>query len=320
MSKITGFGTYAPEKIVDNQYFEELIDTNDEWIVTRTGIKTRRMAAADQLTSDMSVKAVEELVSRSGKDIKDVDFIVVCTTSPDQTMPNTASRVQDKMGIENAGCIDIYAACAGFVYGLQIAHGYVNSGIYKKVLVIGAEALSRITDYADRTSCILFGDGAGAAIVEPSEEEHFLSFNSGTDGDLGHDLYLTRENTIINGLDSRPNGKIIQNGKAVFKWAVRSIPIKVRELVAKAGLELEDIDFIVPHSANLRILESISKDLNYPMSKVPESVSDFGNTSSASIPLAISKEIRNGNIKSGMTVLMIGFGGGLTFAGTIVKW
>lgn len=320
MSKITGFGTYAPERVVDNHYFEKLIDTNDEWIVTRTGIKTRHLAAENELTSDMCVKAVEDLMEKSGKEVSDVEFIVVCTTSPDQTMPNTASRVQDKMGIKNAGCNDIYAACAGFVYGLQMAHGFVNSGIYKKVLVIGAEALSRITDFKDRTSCILFGDGAGAALVEPSEEEHFLSFNSGTDGQLGHDLYLTRENKIINGLESTPNGKIIQNGKAVFKWAVGNIPNKIRELVAKANLQLEDIDLIVPHSANLRILESISKDLNYPMERIPESVTDHGNTSSASIPLAIKKQIEKGTIKPGMKILMIGFGGGLTFAGTIVKW
>ena len=320
MSKITGFGTYAPEKIVDNHYFENLIDTNDEWIVTRTGIKTRRMAAEDELTSDMCVRAVENLMANSGKKVKDVEFIIVCTTSPDQTMPNTASRIQDKMGIDNAGCIDIYAACAGFVYGLQIAHGFINSGIYKKVLVVGAEALTRITDFTDRTSCILFGDGAGAAIVEASEEEHFLSFNSGTDGDLGHDLYLTRQNKIINGKEAVTNGKIIQNGRTVFKWAVGNIPGKIRELVAMANLRLEDIDFIVPHSANLRILESISKDLDYPMEKIPESVTDHGNTSSASIPLAIEKELSKGTIKPGMTVLMIGFGGGLTFAGTIVKW
>ncbi|MEP1097053.1 MAG: beta-ketoacyl-ACP synthase III [Cyclobacteriaceae bacterium] len=320
MSKITAFGTYVPEKIVDNHYFEELIDTNDDWIITRTGIKTRHVAREDELASDLCVRAVEDMMVKSGKEVKDVDFIIVCTTSPDQTMPNTASRVQDKMGIENAGCNDIYAACAGFVYGLQIAHGFVNAGVYKKVLVIGGETLSRITDFKDRTSCILFGDGAGAALLEPSEEEHFLSFNSGTDGHLGHELYLTRENRIINGLDSDPNGKIIQNGKAVFKWAVGNIPIKIRDLVSKANLELKDIDFIIPHSANLRILEAISRDLKYPMEKIPESVTDHGNTSSASIPLALEKEIASGKIKPGMTILMIGFGGGLTFAGTIVKW
>ncbi|WP_424962068.1 ketoacyl-ACP synthase III [Ekhidna sp.] len=320
MSQITAFGTYVPEKIVDNHYFEEFIDTNDEWIISRTGIRTRRFAKDGEYTSDLGVKAVNDLVETSGKDISTVDFIVVCTTSPDQPMPNAASRVQYKLGIESCGCNDIYAACAGFIYGLQMAHGFVNSGIYKKVLVIGAETLSKITDFKDRTSCILFGDAAGAALVEPGDSEHFIAFNSGTNGDLGHDLYLSHKKNSINGVGINPHGKIVQNGRSVFKWAVGNIPKKIRELVDKAGMTLDDIDYIVPHSANLRIIEAIAKDLGYPMEKVPESVTEFGNTSSASIPLAIAKSKRNGGIKKGDTLLMIGFGGGLTFAGTIVKW
>ncbi|MEP1035234.1 ketoacyl-ACP synthase III [Ekhidna sp.] len=320
MSKITAFGTYVPEKIVDNHYFEEFIDTNDEWVISRTGIKTRRFAKDGEFASDLSVKAVENLVANSGADISDVDFIVVCTTSPDQLMPNTASRVQYKLGIENAGCNDIYAACAGFVYGLQMAHGFVNAGVYKKVLVIGSETLSKIMDMEDRTSCILFGDAAGAALVEPSEEEHFLAFNSGTSGDLGHDLYLSHKKNSINGVGINPHGKIVQNGRSVFKWAVGNIPIKIQELVGKAGMTLDDLDYIVPHSANLRIIEAIAKNLDFPMTKIPESVTEFGNTSSASIPLAIAKSEANGGIKKGDTLLLIGFGGGLTFAGAIVKW
>lgn len=320
MSKITAFGSYVPEKIVDNQYFEEIIDTNDEWIVSRTGIKTRRVAKEGEYTSDMSVKAVKNLQENSGAEISDVDFIIVCTTSPDQTMPNVASRVQYKLGIQNAGCNDVYAACAGFVYGLQLAHGLVTAGINQKVLVIGAETLSKVTDYTDRTSCILFGDGASAVLIEPSEEEHFLAFNSGTNGEFGHDLYLSNKKNSINGVGINPNGKIIQNGRSVFKWAVGNIPTKIKELLQRANLTLEDIDHIVPHSANLRIIEAIAKNLNFPLSKVPESVTEFGNTSSASIPLAIEKSRKKGDIKKGDTVLMIGFGGGLTFAGIIVKW
>ncbi|MEO9482235.1 MAG: ketoacyl-ACP synthase III [Ekhidna sp.] len=320
MSRITAFGTYVPEKIIDNHYFEQFIDTNDEWIESRTGIKTRRFAKDGEYASDLSVKAVENLMANSGADVSDVDFIVVCTTSPDQPMPNTASRVQYKLGIKNAGCNDIYAACAGFVYGIQMAHGFVNSGVYKKVLVIGSEALSKIMDLKDRTSCILFGDGAGAVLIEPSEDEHFMAFNSGTNGDFGHDLYLSHKKNSINGVGINPNGKIIQNGRSVFKWAVGNIPIKIKELVEKAGMTLDDLDYIVPHSANLRIIEAIAKNLDYPMSKIPQSVTDFGNTSSASIPLAIAKSVANGGIKKGDIVLMIGFGGGLTFAGTIVKW
>ena len=320
MSKISAFGTYVPDQIIDNHYFEKIIDTNDEWIRTRTGIKTRRFANKGEYTSDMCVKAIQSMKEKYSVDTSDIDFIVVCTTSPDQTMPNVASRIQYKLGIKNTGCIDIYAACAGFVYGLQIAHGYVNSGLYKKVLVLGAEALSKITDYEDRTSCILFGDGVGAAILEPSDNEHFLAFNSGTNGEYGHDLYLSHKKNSINGVGINPNGKIIQNGKSVFKWAVSNIPVKINELIDKAGLQLEDIDYIVPHSANLRIIEAIAKNLGYPLEKMPESVTEFGNTSSASIPLALEKSLKNNGIKQGDTVLMIGFGGGLTFAGTIMKW
>ena len=273
-----------------------------------------------EYTSDLCVKAVQDLMDSSGKSVEDVDFIIVCTTSPDQPMPNAASRVQYKLGIANAGCNDIYAACAGFVYGLQVAHGFVNAGIYKKVLVLGAEALSKHMDMTDRTSCILFGDGAGAAFVEPSDEECFVAFNSGTNGDFGHDLYLSHKKDSINGVGIKPNGKIAQNGRSVFKWAVGNIPTKIRELTEKAGLNLSDIDYIIPHSANLRIIEAIAKDLDYPLNQVPESVTEFGNTSSASIPLAMAKSIRNGGIKNGDTLLLIGFGGGLTFAGCIVKW
>jgi 3-oxoacyl-[acyl-carrier-protein] synthase III len=320
MSKISAFGTYVPERIVDNHHFEETIDTNDEWIISRTGIKTRRFAKEGEFVSDMCVKAVEDMKKRSGVSVEDVDFIIVCTTSPDQTMPNTASRIQYKLGIENAGCNDIYAACAGFVYGLQIAHSLVNAGVYKKVLLAGGETLSKITDQSDRTSCILFGDGAGVALVEPSDQEQFIAFNSGTNGEFGHDLYLSNEKNSVNGVGIKPNGKIVQNGKSVFKWAVGNIPNKIRELVDKAGLTLDDIDFIVPHSANLRIIEAIAKDLNFPMNRIPESVSEFGNTSTASIPLAIDKGEKDGRIKKGSTLLLIGFGGGLTFAGTILKW
>lgn len=320
MSRISAFGTYVPEKIVDNHYFEKTIDTNDEWIISRTGIKTRRVAKEGEFVSDMCVKAVQDMQQKTGVKIDDVDFIIVCTTSPDQTMPNVASRIQHKMGIKNAGCNDIYAACAGFVYGLQIAHALVNAGVYKKVLLAGGETLSKITDFEDRTSCILFGDGAGVALIEPSEDEKFIAFNSGTNGEFGHDLYLSSKKNNINGVGINPNGKIVQNGKSVFKWAVGNIPTKIRELLAKADMTLDDIDYIVPHSANLRIIEAIAKDLNFPMSKIPESVSEFGNTSSASIPLAIDKAERDGKIKKGDVLLLIGFGGGLTFAGAILKW
>ena len=319
MAKITAFGTYVPEKILDNKYFEEIVDTNDEWIVSRTGIHTRHVAAKNEFTSNLAIKAVKNLQERSGKSIEDVDFIIVATTTPDQPMPNVASRIQFKMGIQNAGCNDVYGACAGFVYGLQLGNGLIESGFYKKVLVVGAESLSRATDYTDRTTCLLFGDAAGAVLLEPGEND-FIAFNSGTSGEYGQDLYLSHEKDSINGVAINPNGNIVQNGRQVFKWAVTNIPIKVRELAKKAGMEVNDIDFIIPHSANLRILEAISKELNYPMDRIPESVTTHGNTSSASIPLALDKALADGRIKKGQTLLMVGFGGGLTFAGAILKW
>ncbi|MCP4458510.1 MAG: ketoacyl-ACP synthase III [Cytophagales bacterium] len=319
MSKITAFGTYAPEKILDNEYFERIIETNNEWIVSRTGIHERRVVSEGQFTSDLAVEAIKNLQERSGKSIEDVDFIIVATTTPDQIMPNVASQIQNKLGIKNAGCNDIYAACAGMVYGLQLGHGLICSGAYKKVLVVGSETLSMVTDYTDRATCLLFGDAAGVVLLEPGEND-FMAFNSGTSGDYGQDLYLSHQKDHVNGMPIKPNSKIVQNGRQVFKWVVSNIPVKIRELVAKAGLELDDIDYIIPHSANLRILEAISKELDYPMERIPESISMNGNTSSASIPMALSKAQADGRIKKGQTLLLIGFGGGLTFAGAIIKW
>jgi 3-oxoacyl-[acyl-carrier-protein] synthase-3 len=320
MSKITAFATYTPDNVVSNDFFESRVETNDEWIISRTGIKTRVFSAENEFSSDLGVAAVKKMVKAYDLDIQDIDFIIVCTTTPDQIMPNTASRIQSKLGIKGTGCIDLYAACAGFVYGLQIAHGFANTGVYKKILVIGAETLTKSTDFTDRTSCILFGDAAGAAIVEPSDKEFLLAFNSGTDGEYGADLYLTHKNKIINDQEVKTNGLIVQNGKTVFKWAVGNIPTKIRELLDKAEMTLDDLDYVIPHSANLRILEAIAKDLNLPMDKIPESVTDHGNTSTASIPIAIEKAINDGRIKTGDKLLIIGFGGGLTFAGAILEW
>ncbi len=319
MAKITAFGTYVPEKVLDNKYFESIIETNDEWIVSRTGIHTRRVAAEDEYTSDLAVSAIKNLQERSGKSVEDVDFIIVATTTPDHPMPSVASRVQHKLGIRESGCNDIYAACAGFTYAIQLGNGLVESGAYRKVLVIGAETLSKATDFTDRTTCLLFGDGAGVMLLEPGDTD-FIAFNAGTAGELGKELYLSHEKDEIDGTEINPNGKIAQNGRAVFKWAVTNIPMKVRELVDKAGMKLNDIDFLIPHSANLRILEAISQNLEYPMDRIPESISVYGNTSSASIPLALDRALEAGTIKKGDTLLFIGFGGGLTFAGAILKW
>ncbi len=318
-SQITAIAAYAPEKRIDNTYFEKIIETSDEWIVSRTGIKERRFAAEGESTSAICVKATEKLLNENpGVDLEGVDFIIVATTTADQVMPSMASQVQNTLQIPNAGCIDIMAACAGFIYGLILAKGMVAAGTHKKILVYGAECLSRFTDMTDRTSCILFGDGAGVALVEPSETPKILQTITGTDGSYGKDLYLSQTATVVNGEEIKRDGKIHQNGKVVFKWAVRTIAQNAGELLRKNNMTLDDLDWIILHSANLRIIEAVANEIGYPMEKMLTSIAQFGNTSSASIPLAWDLARQAGKIKKGNKMLLLGFGGGLTYAGAIV--
>ena len=319
-AQITAIGVYAPSKIVPNEWFTNIIETNDEWIISRTGIKERRFAETEEYTSDVCISAVKNLLAENpGITLDGVDFILVATTTPDQTMPNTATQVQAHFGLENVGCIDVMAACAGFVYGVILAKGLVSSGTHKKILVLGAETLSKVTDYTDRTSCILFGDGAGAALIEPSDKLKIFKAVTGSDGSHGKDLYLSQHHAVVNGEEIIPNGKIHQNGKVVFKWAVRTMSQKVRELLSLNELEPEQLDYIILHSANLRIIEAVAAELDYPMEKMLTSIEYFGNTSSASIPLAWDLANKAGKIRAGNRILLLGFGGGLTYAGTIIE-
>ena len=319
-SKITAIGVYVPSKRVTNEYFEQFIETNNEWIISRTGIKERRFTEPDEYTSDMCIKAVQNLLAENPDITLDgVDFIIVGTTTADQVMPSMASQVQNYFKLPNTGCIDIMAACAGFVYGVILAKGLIAAGTHKKVLVLGSEALSKFTDFYDRTSCILFGDGAGVALIEPSDKPKIFNGITGADGSHGKDLYLSQHVSVINGEEIVPNGKIHQNGKVVFKWAVQTMSHKVKELVALNNMNIDDLDWIILHSANLRIIEAVSSELNYPLEKMPTSIEYFGNTSSASIPLSWDIASKAGKIKPGNKVLLLGFGGGLTFAGVIVE-
>jgi 3-oxoacyl-[acyl-carrier-protein] synthase-3 len=319
-SKITAIAAYAPEKRVDNAYFEKIIETSDEWIVTRTGIKERRFISGDETNSGICVKATKKLLAENpGITLEGVDFIIVATTTADQVMPNMASQVQNAFQLQGVGCIDIMAACAGFVYGLILAKGMVAAGTHKKILVFGSECLSSFTDMTDRTSCILFGDGAGVALVEPSDKPKILQTITGTDGSYGKDLYLSQHSPTVNGEEIKRDGKIHQNGKVVFKWAVRTIAQNAGELLRKNNMELGDLDWIILHSANLRIIEAVANEIGYPMEKMLTSIEQFGNTSSASIPLAWDLAKKAGKIKPGNKILLLGFGGGLTFAGTIIE-
>ncbi|MER2058413.1 MAG: ketoacyl-ACP synthase III [Niallia sp.] len=320
-ARITAIGSYVPERILTNNDLEKMVDTNDEWIVKRTGIKERRIASEKEFTSDLSYKAVLNLMERYDKTVDDVDLIIVCTMTPDYTTPSVASNLQAKLGIKNTGAIDLNAACAGFAYGLNVANGMITSGLNKKILVVGAETLSKITDFTDRTTCILFGDGAGALLVEYDENQpSFISSHIGSEGEGGQHLYCTNLATQMNNIDLLGNGCIVQNGREVYKWAIKTVTNGMKIVAEKGGINLDKVDWFVPHSANLRMLESICEKSNFPMEQTLYSLIHYGNTSAATIPLSLDIGVKEGKLKAGDHVLLYGFGGGLAHAGLLIRW
>lgn len=320
-ARIMAIGTYTPNHILTNSDLEKMVDTSDEWILQRTGIRERRIAAKDEFTSDLCCSAVQDLIHKYNKSVEDVDMIIVCTSTPDYPFPSTASQVQARFGIEDTGAIDLNATCAGFAYGLHLANGLITSGVNRKVLVIGAETLSKVTDYTDRTTCILFGDGAGAVLVEYDETQpSFLSSHLGTKGDGGVHLYRAGLSNRISEKELSGHGCIVQNGREVYKWAVSTVPQGMQSVLEKSGLQLKDVNWFIPHSANLRMIESICEKSGFPLERTLYSLEHYGNTSSATIPLALDKGVEEGKVKSGDTILLYGFGGGLVHAGLLVKW
>lgn len=320
-ARITAIGSYIPERKLTNYHLEKLVETNDEWIVKRTGIKERRISHEEEYTSDISYKAVRNLMERYDKSVDDVDMIIVCTLTPDFKTPSVASLVQAKLGIKNSGAIDLNAACAGFTYGLHVANGLITSGLHKKILVIGAETLSKITDYKDRSTCILFGDGGGAVLVEFDEKQpSFLSSHLGTEGEKGKNLYCSNLSKRMLGEDLINSIKIVQNGREVYKWAVNTVPKGMQSVMKNASIPLSKVNWFVPHSANLRIIESICEKTDFPVEKTLYSLVDYGNTSSATIPLSLDKGVLEGKIKKGNKLLLYGFGGGLSHAGLLISW
>lgn len=316
---IKSIGIYHPEKEITNSFFEEYLNTSDKWIRERTGIIKRYFTREDEYTSDLCVNAVKALQRNHDYNLAEIDFIIVATSTPDQIIPNVASRVQAELEIPQAGCIDVSAACGGFVYGLILAKGLIAAGTHKKVLIIGAETMSKIIDMKDRNSCILFGDGAGAVIMEANEENHVFKTLTATDGNNGKELFMSNLSGVVSGEQILHDRQMHQNGRAVFKWAVSTLEHKIPELLEQNGWTLQDVNCFIPHSANIRILESVSQRLDIPMEKCIESIRNFGNTSAASIPLAWHEGILSGKIKPGDNLLLIGFGGGLTSAGICLK-
>jgi 3-oxoacyl-[acyl-carrier-protein] synthase III len=319
-ARITALGSYVPTRVLTNSDLGKLVETNDEWITQRTGIKGRRIADEKEFTSDLCVKAVEHLMGSLDQSVEDVDLVIVCTMTPDFHMPSAASQVQAKLGIQNAGAIDLNAACAGFTYGLHVANGLITAGLNKKVLVIGAETMSKIMDYTDRSTCILFGDGAGAALVEFDDRKpSFISSHLGSNGEAGIHLYSTNLSSEMNGVALKDHGFIVQNGRQVYKWALTTVPDGMQKVMEASGMSLSEVTWFVPHSANLRMIESICEKSGFPIDRTLYSMVHYGNTSSASIPLALHEGVRDGRVKAGDNVLLYGFGGGLTHCGLLVE-
>ena len=321
-SKITGIGVYAPKKVLANSHFEKIVHTNNEWIIQRTGIKERHVIDEGETNLSMSLNAVNQLCKNYNKTIDDVDFIICATSTSEFTFPNLASQIQNSLNINHCGAIDAYSACAGFTYGLILADSLIRSGAYNKILIVTSETLSRIVDYTDRRSCILFGDASSATLVEESSEigESIINTCSGSDGGQGFNLYSGRISNILNGKKVNNNGKINQNGKAIYKWVVENIPHHIESLLEKSSVRKKEIDWFIPHSANQRIIENICQNAEIPIEKTLSSIEKYGNTSSCTIPLAIEENIRSGKITKGQKLLLYGFGGGMVHSGVVLNW
>ncbi len=322
---IVGTGSYLPERILTNEDLSNIVDTTDEWITTRTGIKERRIAAKDEHTSDMAARAAIAAMEQAGVVATDIDLILLATASPDMIFPATACFVQAKIGASNAACLDISAACAGFLFGIEIAQQFITSHTYDTVLVIGAEKLSSITNWTDRNTCILFGDGAGAAILRHrSESTHgVISTHVGSNGNFTDILYMPGGGcrTPITAENAHQNLQTIHmSGKDVYKQAVISMLDASHRALEKAGLKIEDISCVIPHQANIRIIEAIGERLKIPSEKVFINVDRYGNTSAAAVAIALDEANRSGRLKKGDYILMVVFGGGLTWASSVIEW
>lgn len=304
---ILGIGRYVPEKVVTNHDLEKIMDTSDEWIRTRTGIAERRIADDTIDTSYMAVEASKKALEDAGISGEDIDLILVATVTPDRAFPAVACVIQEAIGAKHAAAMDLSAACAGFMYGMITAQQFIQTGTYKNILVVGSDKLSKIVDWNDRNTAVLFGDGAGAIVMGAvSEGKGVLSFELGADGSGGKHLYQDEY--------------VMMNGREVFKFAVRQLGDSCLRVLDKAGLTKEDVDFLVPHQANIRIMESARERLNLPQEKMSMTIEKFGNTSASSIPIAMVEELQNGHIQDGDLIILVGFGGGLTWGAVALRW
>ena len=323
-ARITGTGSYAPKKVITNHDLERLVDTSDEWIMDRTGIKERRIAEKDQTTSDLAYEASQKALKAAGLGARDLDLILVATMTPDTILPSMGCILQEKLGAKKAAAFDISAACSGFIYGMSIASAFIQSGTYKNILLVGAEILSRYTDWEDRTTCILFGDGAGAVVIQRhAGKRGILSTHLHSDGSFG-DLIRVPAGGASHPASHDTIRKrmhfIRMRGNETFKAAVRALEAVVQETLEHNKVKPEDIDYLVPHQANLRIILAMAQRLNMPMEKVVLTLPKYGNTSAASIPMSLDEAVRDGRIKENHLLLFEAFGGGLTWASALIRW
>lgn len=314
-------GMYVPERVVTNEDLARIVETSDEWIVQRTGIRTRRRVAENEYSSDLAVNAVRDLLSANpGVDVRSIDYVLVSSTTPDYVYPSIAALVQDRLGIPTScGALDVSAACAGFCAILNVGAALIASGQARNVLLIATEALTRSVDYTDRSTCVLFGDGAAAMLIVRDERCALAGMDSGSDGSAGPALYRTAMRRDI-GEVRDDSGLLRQVGRDVYRWVLENIPPTADRILDRAGLSLDEIDWFIPHSANMRMIEALCKRMNFPLERTLTSMVEYGNTSAVSIPLALIPAVREGTVKSGDRILMIGFGGGLVSAGAVLTW
>jgi 3-oxoacyl-[acyl-carrier-protein] synthase-3 len=319
-SRIAGTGSYLPEKVVTNADLEKRVETSDEWIASRTGIRERRIAADGETTGDLAFYAATHALEAAGVTAADLDLIVLGTTTPDIIFPSTACLLQHRLGANGCAAFDVNAACSGFLYALGIADQFIRGGKAKKALVVGAETLSRMIDWTDRATCVLFGDGAGAVVLEASEQPGILTTTLHADGGYKHLLY--NPVGVSAGFRDEPNHgvRVIMAGSEVFKVAVKTLDRIVGETLQAAGMRESDVDWLIPHQANLRIIEATAKRLHLSMDRVIVTVDRHGNTSSGSVPLALDEAVRSGKVQRGQTVLLEAFGGGFTWSSALLKY
>ena len=314
-SKIIGVGSYLPKNLLTNKDLEKSLDTTDEWITSRTGIKERHIVGPNEHTTDLAFEAARNAINNASINAKEIDLIIVATTTPDKIFPSTACNVQTKLGIKNCPAFDVQAVCSGFIYALSIADKFIKTNSAKNILVIGADSMSKITDYTDRSNAILWGDGAGAVVLSASNEQGILSTHIHADGQHEELLHVPKIN-----VGNKIQQTIEMKGSQVFKIAVNTLDKIVDEALIANQLKKEDIDWLVPHQANIRILEATAKKLEMSMDKVIVTIDRHGNTSAASIPLALDDGIKSGKIKSGHLLLMEAFGGGFTWGSALIRY